>query len=209
MERVMTTGGKDMGEAECKSGRAAVRLHLLEPLAGLVRRRGVSAVDHDRMLARLVERLAYMDAAHLAGLAEVILRHASGGGVKVLPVWPEVGVVLAWAIALQVPPPHESDYARSLMRSAMGQQARDEGWMVELYQIAKRIGPPPGKYIIAKLRDAASEARRRRERVRDRIDAGSATPEEAHWLAAWHADQAEAGALVLAGCQARTQGDAA
>ena len=178
------------------TGRAAVQQHLLDPLAGLARRRGVAASDHARDLARLVEYLSYMTPANLRGLCELILRHAPGAaGGKSVPCWPDVALVRAWAMALQVPPPRQSDYAQSLIRSALGGQARDEGWVVELFQIARRLGPPPGKYLILKLREEAAANLRRRMLVRDRIERGAAGSEDQAWLAAWCADLAECDAI--------------
>ena len=129
-----------MGKAKA-ADRARVVALLIEPLAGLGRPKRVSAEKHEANLANLEERLAYLSDGELSGLRDVVLRHAARG------LWPEVGFVMAWAFDLHCPPPAFSDYHRSLISSAMGRQARDEGWAVELYQIAKRLGPPPGKYI--------------------------------------------------------------
>lgn len=178
------------------SGRAAVRAYLLQPLAGLPRRRGVAAADHARDLDRLTDHLAYMSPANLRGLCELVLRHSSA---KTGPCWPDLALVRSWAMALQCPPPRQSDYAQSLIRSAMGRQARDEGWMVELFQIAKRIGPPPGRYLLTKLRDDAGANTRRRALVRERIERGAASAEDQAWLSAWWADMAECEAIQGAG----------
>ncbi|MDN3710978.1 hypothetical protein QWZ10_02565 [Paracoccus cavernae] len=77
------------------------------------------------------------------------------------------------------------------MRSAMGRQAAVEGWAVELFQIAKRLGPPPGKYIVRQLKDDAEAARRRRVVVSENTVAGIATEAERTWLDAYEADLAE------------------
>lgn len=187
---------KAAGPVPVLSGRAAVRAHLLEPLAGLPRRRGVSAADHARDLARLADQLAYMTPANLRGLCELVLRHSPG---KSGPCWPDVALVRSWAMALQCPPPRLSDYAQSLIRSAMGRQARDEGWMVELFQIAKRLGPPPNRYVLHKLRDEAGANTRRRALVRERIERGVASAEDQAWLSAWWDDMAECEAIQGAG----------
>jgi hypothetical protein len=177
------------------SGRAAVRECLLDPLAGLPRKRGVAASDHARDLAKLADALSYMTPANLRGLCELVLRHSSG---KAGPCWPDVALVRTWAMALQQPPPRQSDYAQSLIRSAMGRQARDEGWLVELFQIAKRIGPPPGRYLLHKLRDEAGANTRRRLLVRERIERGAASPEDQAWIAQWWADLTECEAIQSA-----------
>ena len=88
--------------------------------------------------------------------------------------------------------------AQSLIRSAMGRQAMAEGWAVELFQIAKKLGPPPGKYIIAKLRQDADANRHKRRVIRENIEVGRATLAEKDWLAAWHQDLAEIEAIQAA-----------
>lgn len=168
---------------------ARVAALLIEPLAGLSRRRGMSAEDHDRMLGRLAERLAYMSDDNLRGMHDLILRHAGKG------VWPAEALIKAWAYDLQLPPPRDCDYARSLIRSAMGRQAREEGWAVELYRIAKRLGPPPNRYVLGQLRDEAATNRRRRLVIRENIEAGRASEQDRAWLAAYHADLAEVDAI--------------
>lgn len=178
---------------------ARVAALLIEPLAGLSRRRGMSAEAHDRMLGRLAEWLAYMSDDNLRGMHDLILRHAGKG------VWPAEALIKSWAYDLQLPPPRECNYARSLIRSAMGRQAREEGWAVELYQTAKRLGPPPGRYIISKLRDAAATNRRRRQVIRENIEAGRAGEQDRAWLAAYHGDLAEVDAIQ----SAAREGDAA
>ncbi len=174
------------GKAEAK---ARVDALLIEPLAGLARKRGVSAEKHADMLERLRGRLAYMTDANLRGMCDLILRHAGKGA------WPDEALVKAWAYALQCPPPRECDYAMSLIRSAMGRQAREEGWAVELFQVAKRLGPPPGRYIIRQMKEDAEKNRRRRLRISENIEAGLASDDDRAWLAAWHEDLAEIEAI--------------
>ncbi|MTH76328.1 hypothetical protein [Paracoccus aestuariivivens] len=183
-------------KAEAK---ARVEALLIEPLAGLARKRGVGSDKHDEMLDRLRVRLAYMTDANLRGMVDLILRHAVKG------VWPEEALIKAWAYTLQCPPPRDCDYAISLIRSAMGRQARDEGWAVELFQIAKRLGPPPGRYIIAQLRDEAEQNRRRRTLISENIQAGLASDADRAWLGDWHKDMAEIEAIQ----SGNTEGQAA
>ena len=182
------------------SGRAAVRQYLIEPLAGLPRKRGVAKSDHALDLAKLTVALAYMTPANLRGLCELVLRHSAGKPPlgKTAPCWPDVAWVRTWAMALQQPPPRKSDYAQSLIRSAMGRQALDGGWLVELFQIAKRIGPPPGRYLLHKLREEAGANTRRRLLVREKIERGVASPEEQAWLAQWWADLTDCEAIQSA-----------
>ncbi|SMO63949.1 hypothetical protein [Paracoccus laeviglucosivorans] len=171
--------------------KARVDVLLIQPLAGLgyKRKRGASANAQDEMLDRLRGRLAYMTDANLRGMVDLILRHAVKGQ------WPDEGLIRAWAYTLQCPPPRDCDYAMSLIRSAMGRAARDEGWAVELFQIAKRIGPPPGRYIIAQLKDEAEQNRRRRIVISENIQAGLASDADKAWLAEWHQDMADIEAI--------------
>lgn len=171
---------------------ARVDALLLEPLAGLKAQRGMTAEKHEKVLARLRGWLAYMSDENLRGMHDLIVRHAVKG------VWPAEGLIKHWATTLQLPPPRECDYARSLIRSAMGRQAMAEGWAVELYQIAKKIGPPPTKYFISGLKDEAESNRRRRNVVRENIEAGRASAEDRAWLERWHEDMAEVEAIQSA-----------
>lgn len=173
-------------------GKSRVDQLLLEPLEGLGRRKGISAEKHEAMLKRLRERLAYMSDQSLRAMEEIILRHAGKG------VWPAEGLIKTWAFDLQLPPPSESDYAQSLIGSAMGRQARAEGWVVELFQIAKRLGPPPNRYILYKLKEKAADNQRDLRRISENIQAGLATYAERQWLAAWQADMAEIEAIQSA-----------
>lgn len=173
--------------------KARVDALLIQPLAGLgyKRKRGASANTQDEMLERLRVRLAYMSDANLRGMVDLILRHAVKG------FWPDSALIEAWALSLQVPPPRDGEwtYPKSLMQSAKGRQARDEGWAVELFQIAKRIGPPPGRYIIRELKDEAIENQRRRTRITENIQAGMASDADRAWLAEWHKDMADIEAI--------------
>ncbi|MBZ4023263.1 hypothetical protein CKO11_12420 [Rhodobacter sp. TJ_12] len=190
--------GQEQGRSE-----ARVRGVLLEPMAGLKRRRGVTAEAQEREAARIARKLAYMSEANLRGLCELALKQARG-------VWPETALILSWGYGLQVPPPSESDYVGSLMRSAMGRAARDGGYLVELMRMAKRLGPPPGRYMLSKLREEAADNARRREGLRRMIDKGtSLRREDLEWLNRYHADLAQAEAMLAddagegaAGCAA-------
>jgi hypothetical protein len=176
-----------------KPGRALVRELLTGPLSALRRPRGVSAAVHEAALEKLTSKLAYLGPQALAGLTEVALRHA---GTTAVPTCPDPAIVLAWAYALQCPPPRDSDYAASLIRSALGRQAMDEGWVVPLLRIARRLGPPPGRYSILQLKDQAEDDRRRRREIAGLIDSGEAGSESRAWLDRWHRDLAECEALL-------------
>lgn len=172
--------------------KARVDALLFEPLAGLSRKRGVSAEAHEKSLARLRGWLSYMSDDNLRAMVDLIARHAAKG------VWPEEGLIRSWAMTLQCPPPRDCAYARSLIKSAMGRRAMAEGWAVELFQVAKKLGPPPGKYIISRLKQDADSNRHRRRVIRENIEAGRATPDEKRWLEGWHAELAEIEAIQSA-----------
>lgn len=180
-----------MSEGEL-SGVARVDALLFEPLAGLARPRGVSAEDHAKALGRLRSALAYMTDANLAGMVDLIARHAVKGA------WPGEGLVRTWAFTLQTPPPFLCDYAKSLVRSEMGRKAAAEGWAVELFQIARRIGPPPGRYIIRELKGEAESNVRKRAVIAAQIEAGTADPALAAWLRQYEADAVTVAEILAA-----------
>ncbi|MGA0617562.1 hypothetical protein [Paracoccus sp. KR1-242] len=178
---------------------ARVDALLLEPLAGLARPRGVSAESHDKAVSRLRSWLSYLSDENLRGMHDLIARQAVKG------VWPTEALIKHWATTLQLPPPRDCDYARSLIRSALGRQARAEGWASELYDIAKKLGPPPTKYFISGLKDEAERNRRRRRIVAENIEAGTAGADDRAWLDAWHKDMAEIDAIQSAQAEGQVQ----
>ena len=195
----MDTKGQDDGTEEARAaGRARVRELLIVPLAGLKRSSGTPAAEYDR----LCDKLAYMAEDKLRGLCELVLRIAHNdrppmpGKVARCPV---PALIQTWAYGLQAPPPSGTDYVPSIMRSALGREARDGGWHVELYRHARRVGPPPQSYERGKLVAQAEENRRMLERVRERMAAGVASPDDRRWLAFWHDDLRAAEALVEEG----------
>lgn len=174
---------------------------LFEPLTGLTRKRGVSAEKHEKSMNRLRGWLSYMSDDNLISMRDLIARHAVKG------VWPEEGLIRHWSMTLQCPPPRDSTYARSLIKSAMGRQAMAEGWVVELFQVAKKLGPPPGKYIISRLKQDADSNRHKRRVIRENIEIGRATPDEKRWLEGWHAELAEIEAIQSAVEESETGND--
>lgn len=186
-----------------KEGRSVVRSYLIDGLAqmGMVRKRSVRQVDHDKFLARLVDRLSYMSPDNLAGLRQYVVRLAGGKGSN---EWPAEVAIYQAAYVIQPPPPRQSDYAQSLIRSALGRRASDEGWLVELFQVARRMGPPPGRYIISKLKEEADANRRRRARIAEYLAQGSASPDDVGWLDRYHFDLAECSAIIEAREEAET-----
>ena len=178
-------------------GRAHVREHLIDPLIekGMIKKRGVSDEEHKKKLVRIADKLSYMSARNLKGVCEFSILLAGG---KHHNIWPDEISIMRLAYKLQRPPPRKSDYVQSLILSAMGDQAEDEGWLVELFQIARRLGPPPAKYIIAKLKDQARDNIKKRSVVKEFIAAGKATQQEKLWLSAYHEDLAECTAIRAA-----------
>ena len=176
-------------------GRARVRAELIEPLEemGMARKRGRSIEQHKAMQARLADKLSYMTAVNLRGLRDWVVRIAAG---KARDTWPREVSILSAAWNIQTPPPRQSDYANSIIWSAMGQRAHDGDYLVELFQIAKKMGPPPNRYVISKLRDQARDNRARRDRIKEYIATGRATAEEMAWLDRYHDDLALCMAII-------------
>lgn len=168
-----------MSEPETKRGR--VRRILIDPLltSGMRKQARMKAADYDDMLVRLADKLGHMSDENLHGLVPLITRHATG---KEKNCWPDEVSVVAWALAIQPPPPRACDYVMSLMRSVAGRRAFESGYHVELYMTAKKLGPPPSRYDQARLCRDADENRREVERVRAQIEAGTATLERRQWL---------------------------
>lgn len=198
----MVVNNDDGGAAHKAAGRARVREMLITPLAALRRPNGVTVSAYDA----LADQLAYMNADALRGLVEFILLTVAIPGpprTAIAPRCPAPDLIKVWAYGLQPPPPKESDYLNSIMRSALGHDARNGGWHVELYRHARRVGPPP-VYAKFKLLEAADENRRTLARVRERIAAGVPMVDDRRWLDAWQADAQLADALIDEGEARRT-----
>lgn len=190
---------QDDGAAKAKAaGRARVTELLILPLAGLKRPHGLAAAEYDR----LCDKLAYMTEDNLRAICELVLRTAFDGKPPVPGKpgrCPAPAVIQSWGFNLQSPPPSGSDYLPSIMRSVLGREARDGGWHVELYRHARRVGPPPQRYLRAQLIEAAADNLRQLERVRERIAAQRMMPGDRRWLDEWHDDLRMAEALVAEG----------
>ena len=145
MDAQTTTEGTTQdqtGQDQPGSGRALVRECLIRRLedAGLVRGKGVTPEHHARLLARLVEALAYMDRALLEVLAEACIRMAGGAAHT---VWPSEATIRNLAASLQPPPIEESKLVRSWFASKGGAEALLGDYLVELYQYLTRHNHPP------------------------------------------------------------------
>lgn len=193
-----TVGQGPQGAA--RSGRAQVRALLFEPLeaAGMVRPARMTLADYEAMKGRLVRAFAHMSDQSLRGLAEVVTRHAQGPNRD---RWPKEVTLKSWAARIQPPPARRSDYVASLMTSAMGRTARAQGYHVELFLLARRLGPPPTRYDLGRLQEEAQENRRRREVVRHRIASGTDSRDHRQWLAWFERNEAECLALMDAGTE--------
>lgn len=180
---------------ETESGRARVRRVLIDPLKdkGMVRHPRMKTEVYGAMMERLAVRLAYLSEDQLVGLAETCIRMARG---KAGNVWPEEVSILKWAWMRQPPPTSLSDYAASIMRSEMGRRARALGYHVELFHLAQRVGPPPGKYQLSKLNEQGDVNRRKIARITDQVERGVRPMEEDRQWLDWYL-QKEAECLAI------------
>lgn len=184
--------GQEQGRSE-----ARVRAELLEPMAGLKRGRKVTVEKHERDQAMIARKLSYMSAEDLRGLCDMALKQARG-------VWPDAALLLSWGYGLDQPPARESNYVASLLRSKAGRMARDEGYLVELMRLAKDLGPPPGRYMISKLREDAAVHARRLADLRRLVARGASLRDlDRTWLEEYHADLALARAIMDEGKEER------
>lgn len=183
-----------MAEDGTESRRARVRRLLIQPLedAGMRRPSGWSLAEYQAFLGRLQDRLGYMDEGNLTGMRALLF--AKGRG-KDHDIWPKEVTIMFIARNLQAPPPRECDYAASVMRSAMGRAARAQGYHVELLDVARRLGPPPGRYDLARLEREAKDNRAARRKIEAQIARDAASVEDRQWLR-WYMDlEAECAAI--------------
>ncbi len=180
-------------------GRAKVRFHLIDPVValGMRRKRGVSIEDHKAWLARLADDLAYLTPRNLEALQSYVVRWA--GGLK-KDVWPEKVSILNAAYALQPIPSRNHAYAKSVIRSKMGRVADKQGYLLELFEVARKWGPPPNKYMLSKLAERAQLNQARLRSLEADQDAGRRiTEDDAKWRKWYEAE--------LAVCQAIARGE--
>lgn len=181
---------------EAVRSEARVRDELFGRLDGLARPKGLTIEAFERMRGAVMRKLAYMKPENLAGLAELIIRHAHNG------VMPREALILHWAFTLEVPPPRESDYVASVMRSAMGRAALEGGYAVEMMRTAARLGPPPGRYQISKIKEDAAQNARRRDEMRALVERCEGLRQsDQEWLDRYHADLALAETMVAGGAE--------
>jgi hypothetical protein len=189
--------------------RARVRTFVIQPLqeAGLVRSPRMKAGDHDAMLDRMQDRLAYLPDGLLSALAEALLRLADG---PLQHHWPAWATVWNTACRLMPPPDDESHIMTSWLASIEGPVARAGGYLVELHAFLRRTGRPPGNFEMSKIRTDAQDNQRRRARVEEWIAKGHAKTDDRDWLDAYLRRLAHCEALVAGGEEKRaTKGQAA
>ena len=193
-----------MEGAELKEGKERVRQYLIDPLVsgGMVRKRGQKVEEHDKMLASLEARLAYMFEDRLKALAEVVERYAEGPKKN---IWPAEVSITNWARRLQEPPASESRLVRSYLQSGAGEAARIGGYVVELFLYLKKYGAPPNDYSMQQIRDQADDNRRNRLRIERDQELGMASPRDLKWLEGYMATRQRCQDIILA----RNEGAAA
>lgn len=184
--------------------RTAVRRRFLDRLdeAGMVRPRTLAAEAFARMRERLVDHLAYLDDAGLDTLAETAIGLA-GGPAKTQ--WPAEATIRNTAHCWRPAPPRDDRIVASWLRSPKGAEARDGGWLVELFRWLGQHRIPPNDYVTARLREDAEDNRRRRAVARAEAAAGSAGPADLDWLSAYAAAEADALEIVHQGETARRE----
>ncbi len=173
-----------MEGAELKEGKERVMNALILPLCekGMVRKRGCSAEAHEKTLANLQARLAYMADDKLAALAEVVERHAEGPKKN---IWPAEVSICNWAVRLQEPPASQSRLVRTYLQSGAGDAAKAGGYLVELFLHLKKFGAPPNGYSQSQIRQRAEDNQRRRAGIMRDQAQGSASPSDLNWLAGY------------------------
>lgn len=166
---------------ELRDGKERVRMNLIDPLVGrgMVRKRGQKVEAHDKFLASLEARLAYMAEDRLQALAEVVERHASGPQKN---VWPAEVSIMNWAWRLQEVPASESRLVRSYLQSDAGDAARSGGYLVELFVYLRRYGAPPNDYAMKCIREESEDNQRKRAVIERKREEGRASPRELSWV---------------------------
>jgi hypothetical protein len=197
-------------DADCTDlpRRAKVRQYLIQPLeaAGLTRHPRVPAAEHDAILVKVQDRLGYLSPELLTTLAEILLRLADG---PLLNRWPTFATIWNNAVRLMPPPDDEAHIMTSWLASIEGPVARSGGYLVELHEFLRRHGRPPGSYEMQKIREAASDNARRRQRVEEWISKGHAKSEDRQWLDWYLRRLAHCEALVRQGEEKRVARGAA
>ncbi|GMG82599.1 hypothetical protein LNKW23_18120 [Paralimibaculum aggregatum] len=190
-----TTEAETAETCEPKVSRRRVRERLLDRLreAGLRKPKGVRAEEHEAMLDRLPERLAYMSAASLDALAEAVIERAEGANRN---LWPGEVAVLNIARQIQRPPVDRDRLVLTYMASAAGRAAWDRSpWeALALSKWLREYGAPQKDRHWERIGEEAAGIARRVEWLRRQKANGDA--EAARELAEWDGHAARMAKLV-------------
>jgi hypothetical protein len=182
-------------EAEGSGGRRAVRRWIagLDEM-GMKRPRALSVAQWSAACDRLAGALAYLSAASLAALGEMVIERAEAG-----ERFPSEVRIMNYARSIQAPPPKASQLLAAFMASTAGRAAWRRGpcHAVALmrYLIGRRLPPGVGGWL--DIEADAEAAERTILATRARIAASEARPGDASAIAAAAAEAAEAWALVF------------
>lgn len=184
-----------MDSEDLKTGRAAVRAYLIEPLnlLGLMRPKGTTIEAHKAQLSALQDRLAYLGRDNLIILKQAIEANPVGPNMD---HWPAGVVILKWASEIQAPPNEEPPIVLSWLRSVEGPKAVDGGFVVELRGWLRRNKRPPGAYVCSQLQERAQTNRTRVQRIDYDMDRCEASEEDMAWRAGYQKAMAECLAIV-------------
>ena len=170
-----------MDAREQAEGERRVKAELIEPLQrlGLGKPSTLTRAQFDVMTGELCQMLAYMSAANLQALAEVV---AANPGGKDRDRFPIANKILDWARQMQEPPGDGSPLQRAVFASALGRQALDELWAPELLRQLREDRKWPGPWLVSQVKQRADEARRRLVDIEARLARGDqVSQEEAQW----------------------------
>jgi len=198
---------EDGGDDHQVTGRAAVRRLFVARLAeaGMRRARGASVADHDALMERLVDHLAYMRPECLSVLADAVI--GAGGGAR-RDECPSEVTIRNWAEGLQAKPWEERPIVRSWLASVEGPRAEAGGYLVQLMRHLRKRPVPPTPYDIRQIHAQAGEDQRTIGLIRGRIERGTATDTDRAELRAYLNDEALARDIVDAGKARRAAAEA-
>ena len=191
------------------SGADRVRRFLIEPLEddGFERdhRKGLRKKDHDALMGKCCEKLAYLSDDQLGQLASILTHCGVGKGKNLWPGW---ATIRSYAYTIKAPPAKHDDMVRSFLHSRAGEAAKAGGYHVELMffirdkRRAPNLGVRPGgraSMDVEAMQAHARENARKLERCRQ--DAGNQRlgDDDAQWLAWYIRAQEFADGVVEAG----------
>lgn len=156
-----------MESAEQQQGEKRVMEVLIEPLdrVGLAKPSTLTKAEFEKMRTELCAKLAYMDAANLAALAEQVQANPAGPNKDRFPI---AAHILRDAADIQPPGDDGSPLVRAVFRAPLGLDALGEGWSPELLRHLKRMRRWPNAYVLTQIKKDARDAIRRLDDL-DRI----------------------------------------